>query len=142
MAMRWMSNRIYSHEKDRKMMTLLLTGAGAAVPTFVAATTKGIASIAWTATGILDIQFGNIVNGITLPDLYTRFLGLSVTPSLVGTYTAASSVVNAYVVAANNAISTTGIMRIQLISGTGVAANLVASELLYLTFTFGDSSAV
>lgn len=141
MANRLLSNRIYSQEKDRKIVNIKATGTGnGTVPTLDAANSKGVLSITRQGAGLYDIAFGTVGNGLNVPDTYVKFLALHLALG-TASFAAATSTIGYYIVPASNFISTTGVMRIQLLSATNTAVDPASGDIVYLQFEFGDSTA-
>jgi hypothetical protein len=142
MSSKWMANRVYSAEKDRKIITMRLTGTGASTATLDTANSKGVAAITRNSVGNYDIQFGNSINGVIVPDPFVKVLDVNVTLFLVATYGPATSVTQAYVVNGSNAVNSTGVVRIIFVAANGTnAVDIANTDIVTVTFTMGDSTA-
>lgn len=140
MANRNMGNRIYSFERDRKIVNAKVAIGATGAPTLDAANSKGVISVVRNSAGDYTFTFGYAQNGVNQIDVYNKFLGLDI------------AIQNATGIPFT---ATYGIKAVTLLSGTieivfsapiaagntGLqATDPVNGDTLYLEFTFGDST--
>ncbi len=98
----------------------------AGAPTINVANSKGVTSIARNAAGKYTI---------TLQDKYVRLMGVAAMFTVAGV--AAAPVINVF----SSAVSSTGVLIIQLSDAAGVAADPASGEVMNLVLTLSNSTA-
>lgn len=140
MANRNMGNRIYSFERDRKMVNARVTIGAAGAPTLDTANSKGVLSIARNSAGDYTITFGASLNGVNAVDVYNKFLQMSVVvQNATGVPITAGYGIKAITLSAGT---------IEFVMQGPTAAGITApiptdpadGDVLWLEFEFGDST--
>jgi hypothetical protein len=138
MANRLMSNRVYTGQKDVKIINVVAASGGASAPTLNASKSWGVASITRVAQGKYRFALGLLRDGVVNPDVYREFQGHTV-GCISPTADTASTVTQSVVVNDNSA--TTGLIDVWFYSPLGVLTDPLSGESMNLQFFFSDSSA-
>lgn len=135
-----MGNRIYSFERDRKMVNARVTIGAAGAPTLDAANSKGVASIARNSAGDYTITFGTTVNSQIVPDVYYKFLQMScVIQNATGVPITAGYGIKAITLSAG---TIEFVMQGPTAAGNTapIPTDPASGDVLWLEFEFGDST--
>jgi hypothetical protein len=141
MANRMMANRVYTGQKDVKIINAVVAIGAAGAPTLNAAKSWGVASVAHGTAGKYVFTFGVLQNGQLILDTYRELQGVLAHFDTTGAAGAspAAPIVNVYSdLSATFGTSTLGIV-CQAVGG--VQTDPASGEILLVQFMFSDSSA-
>lgn len=137
MASRLLSNRIYSAEKDRKILNAHVTIGATGAPTLVAADSIGVISITRNSAGDYTVVFGTPANGVNVLDTYYQFLFLGAAFKASGAPAAPDVGIKSIDVKDPAKCS----LEFVCFNNSGTATDPGNGEEMFLHFEFGDSSA-
>lgn len=140
MANRNMGNRIYSFERDRKIVNAKVAIGATGAPTLDTANSKGVLSVVRNSAGDYTITFGASVNGLNQLDVYYKFLQMSI----VVQNSTGVPITTGYGIKAVTLTSGTIEFVMQAPTAAGNTAptptDPANGDTLYLEFVFGDST--
>jgi hypothetical protein len=139
MANRLMANRVYTGQKDVKIVNAVVTIGATGAPTLVVSKSWGIAAVTRVAAGKYRFALGYLRDGVTQVDVYREFQGAVINVFNLTADTAAVAPL-CYVVNENS--STTGLIDVWFeATVAGGPIELANGEQVNVQFFFSDSSA-
>jgi hypothetical protein len=138
MANRMMANRVYTGQKDVKIVNCVFTTDGGGAPTLNVSKSWGIASITRVAPGKYRFALGLLRDSVVYPDVYREFQGMVAN---VFSATADTAPGCPIAVVVNENTSTTGLIDVWFEAVVATGAAEVVSCTVAIQFMFSDSSA-
>lgn len=140
MANRLLSNRIFSAERDVKMIYARFSIGATGDPTLVTTNgqSKGVLSVTRNGAGDYTIAFGTNAGGFSVPDHYSKLLWFDFKFLLASTTALAAPVAKLTV----DSIATAGTLQFGFFDlETPALTELANGEVVLAKFEFGDSNA-
>lgn len=141
MANRLMANRLYTHERDVKVVYARVTIGATGAPTLDALNSRGVLSITRNSVGDYTVVFGVNVNNVNVLDTYVKLLQMSaVVQNATGVPITSDFGIKAINVSNNTLASLEFVMVGPTAAGNTAPTptDPASGDILYLEFEFGD----